>query len=125
MSILKSGDTLRDVLLSKDEIRTKISGVHTLVDDETSKKIHFPYIVYQRSGVNREVTKDDPYRNVLYYTIYVIATDYEQGLDIACDVDDALYATKRAKFTLQGGGETYEGNGVFIQTLDYEMVVEI
>lgn len=125
MSILKSGDILRDVLMSKDSISSKISGIHTLVDDETSKKLHFPYIIYQRSGVSREVTKDDPYRNNLYYTIYVITTDYEQGLDIACDIDDVLYATRRAKFTLQGGGESYEGGGVFVQTLDYEMGVEI
>ena len=46
----------------------------------------YPYIVYARTGLNVNYSKDGQYRDLVTITVIVCSDDYGQSIDIANDV---------------------------------------
>lgn len=88
----------------------------------------FPYIVYTRSNILAEDSKDyNPYTNTCNVYISVFSVDYTDSLDIACAVVDALEHTSGvyaginiSDCRFQNIDEQYESD-CYIQTISFNI----
>ena len=129
MDSLKVGNAICEILTTDDELKSVIGNkVFPLVANQDTLS---PFIVYKRSSTMPTSTKD---RFIISYdsTIEILAVsdDYDEAVDIAYLIDNALKGKKGiiaginiAEIEYESDDEEYL-EGAFIEKLTYKIKVK-
>lgn len=108
--------------------------LHDLVDNRVyplvaDNNVSFPFIIYQRTGLTSEATKDGFIQDDVRMRITVVAETYSKSLSLAkqvrerMEVKDADYDGMTVEeVSLLSGSEEYINNA-FIQTLEFDFIL--
>lgn len=111
-------------LLSNNEDLTKIVGnkiYPIIVEKETT----YPFIVYKRSNIIPNYTKDFHLEDDVYIDIICVSNDYSESIDIASVVRDVLEDKRYndiQSIKLESADEDFI-NDAYVQTLSFNFTV--
>jgi len=88
---------------------------------------NYPYIIYTRNASNTQYTKDGIISENCSLTIDCVHTDYSKGVDVALAVREAFdnLVEYPVRFQLESTNESWLEEGVFIQTLNYNIKINV
>ncbi len=118
-----------NALLKDDTALTELIGdrMYPIV---TVHETTFPFVVYERTAVGSEYTKDGRTEDSVSCAVYILAETYEESVRIAELARKALegkaadydgFSVTDAEFS--GATEAYDSD-TFIQRLDFQFTVE-
>ena len=103
----------------KDEVGERLYPISTVKDTD------FPFVVYDRSAIRTEYTKDGCASDTVTVTVYVLTENYSEGVAIAEKVRDSLEGVSKTydnfavdDCSLTGADEAFNNN-TFIQALTF------
>lgn len=89
---LSIGKTLYRLLTKNQELKELVKGqVYPLLANESTT---FPFIVYSRSDLSPQYAKGGLYEDEVTVTIIAVSNNYEQSIEVAQEVRNALAFSK-------------------------------
>lgn len=79
-----------------------------------------PYCIYKRDNITPASCKDGIFETTVYYTITIVANDYESTVDIASEIAD-IFTTDTSKIT--AANEAYIDD-MYTQQLQLEIITD-
>lgn len=130
LNILKQNESLQTLMDVKQIYPIKAQTIKKVNDDGTIvEETKFPFVVYYRTRLNPEYTKDWISDNQIQYDFIVVSDDYTQSLELANAIRNALeghqYCVEEItiqNIKLEDSTET-TFEEAYIQTLSFSMCV--
>lgn len=89
---LSIGKTLYRLLTKNQELKELVKGqIYPLLANESTT---FPFIVYSRSDLSPQYAKGGLYEDEVTVTIIAVSNNYEQSIEVAQEVRNALAFSK-------------------------------
>ena len=118
---LSVGEIIYDVLINDAEVMARANKVFPVVTDKAT----LPYVAYRRSRLEHNPVKGTQGADTVQIDVLCFAAKYEDGVQLAEAVRQALDGKQVTKDTLImrsctiAGGEEYYENDAYIQELNF------
>ncbi len=118
---LSVGEIIYDVLTNDAEVMARTNKVFPVVTDKAT----LPYVAYRRSRLEHNPVKGTQGADTVQIDVLCFAAKYEDGVQLAEAVRQALDGKQVTKDTLImrsctiAGGEEYYENDAYIQELNF------